>query len=70
MMIKPPLTELEKHVDSKYTLVSLAAKRARQLTDGEAVLTDTAESEKPVSIAMAEIAEGKIGYIRTKEGIK
>ena len=30
MMVKPPLKALEKRVDSKYTLVTLAAKRARE----------------------------------------
>ena len=38
MMVKPPLKKLESQVDSKYTLVTLAAKRARELTDGEACL--------------------------------
>ncbi len=28
MMVKPPLKKLENQVDSKYTLVTLAAKRA------------------------------------------
>lgn len=31
MMVKPPLKTLEKQVDSKYTLVTLAAKRAHHL---------------------------------------
>ena len=69
MMIKPPLTELEKHVDSKYTLVTLAAKRARQLIDGVEP-TVTTDSTKPVSVALEEIAAGEVTYIRTKEGIK
>ena len=58
MMVKPPLKKLESQVDSKYTLVTLAAKRARELTD------------KPVSLAFYEIAEGEVTYKRTKEGIK
>lgn len=33
MLIKPTLESLMQKVDSKYTLVTLAAKRARQLTD-------------------------------------
>lgn len=69
MMINPPLLDLEKQVDSKYTLVSLAAKRARELTDGQEALVE-ADSDKPVSIAMAEIAAEKVSYVRTKEGIK
>ena len=49
MMVKPPLKKLEEHVDSKYTLVTLAAKRARELTDGNACLADERPTEKPVS---------------------
>ena len=70
MMVNPPLTDLEKQVDSKYTLVTLAAKRARELTDGDAPTVGKLDTDKPVSIAMHEIAAEKIGYIRTKEGIK
>lgn len=69
MMVKPPLLDLEKQVDSKYTLVTLAAKRARELTDGEAPLVEV-KTNKAVSIAMSEIAAEKVGYVRIKEGIK
>ncbi len=31
MMIKPGITELSKCVDSRYTLVTMAAKRARMI---------------------------------------
>ena len=40
MLIKPTLESLMKKVDSKYTLVTLAAKRARELTDGDEPLVD------------------------------
>ena len=66
MMVKPPLKKLESQVDSKYTLVTLAAKRARELTDAES----THATDKPVSLAFYEIAEGEVTYKRTKEGIK
>ncbi len=69
MMINPPLLDLEKQVDSKYTLVTLAAKRAREITDGDSPLV-SADSNKAVSIAMAEIAAEKVSFVRTKEGIK
>lgn len=69
MMIEPPLRKLEEKVDSKYTLVTLAAKRARELIDGAP--TNVPKSiRKPVSIAMEEIADGDVSYIRTEEGIK
>ena len=71
MMVKSSLKTLENRVDSKYTLVTLAAKRARELTDGEPCLAvDIHNTDKPVSLAFYEIAEGEVTYKRTKEGIK
>ncbi len=68
-MIYPPLSSLLKKVDCRYTLVVETAKRARQIVEGAQRLTRCA-SEKPVTIALNEINEGKITYIRTKSGIK
>ena len=69
MLIKPTLESLMKRVDSKYTLVTLAAKRARQLTDGDKPLVDV-DTTEVVSIAMEEIDQGKITYEAPKAGIK
>ena len=69
MLIKQTLESLMKRVDSKYTLVTLAAKRARQLTDGDKPLDDV-DTTKVVSIAMEEIGQGKITYEAPKAGIK
>ncbi len=68
-MKQPSLDALMSHVDSKYTLVVAAAKRARELTEGSEQLVDS-DSYKPVSIALHEISENKINYERTKTGIK
>ena len=68
MMIKPGITELSRCVDSRYTLVSMAAKRARMLGEN-ADDYDSSAAVKPVSIAADEIAQGKIGYVRS-EAIK
>lgn len=68
-MIEPGINSLLDKVDSRYTLVVAAAKRARQLTEGAHKLTDC-DSEKPVTVAINEIDEHKITYIRTKSGIK
>ncbi len=63
MMIKPGISTLSTCVDSRYTLVSMAAKRARMIGEiGEGLVN--CEIKKPVSIAVAEIAAGKVGYIR------
>ncbi len=68
-MIFPPLSSLLDKVDSRYTLVVATAKRARQISDGAHKLTRCA-SEKPVTVALNEINEDKITYIRTRSGIK
>ncbi len=68
-MIFPSLSDLMKNVDSKYTLAVTVAKRARQLTDGATKLVNN-NSDKPVTIAIHEVHEGRITYSRNKEGIK
>lgn len=68
-MIEPSLDKLVELVDSKYTLVVLAAKRAREIVNEGPVLAGTRAS-KPVTVSLFEIASGKIGYERTKAGIK
>ncbi|WP_094607633.1 DNA-directed RNA polymerase subunit omega [Sporomusa silvacetica DSM 10669] len=65
----PILEDLLPKADCKYTLVVLAAKRAREIIKGSEILVDH-KSLKPVSIALEEIAQGKITYERTKNGIK
>jgi len=68
-MIHPSLDVLVKKVDSKYTLVVLSAKRAREIMSGTAPLVES-KSNKPVTVALEEVAQGKIVYERTKTGIK
>lgn len=68
-MIYPSINDLMKKVDSRYTLVVEAAKRARQLVDGAPKLTKV-NSDKEVTIAIHEISEDKITYVRTKNVIK
>lgn len=65
----PSIDELMPKVDSKYTLVVLAAKRARQLLDGAQVRAAKV-STKNVTNALEEVAEDKITYQRVKNGIK
>jgi DNA-directed RNA polymerase subunit omega len=68
-MEQPSLERMMQSVDSKYTLVVAAAKRARMITEGQSPLV-TVKSSKPVTIALEEIAAQKIKYERTKIGIK
>ncbi|MDR0356910.1 MAG: DNA-directed RNA polymerase subunit omega [Clostridiales Family XIII bacterium] len=62
-MLYPSINEIRKKADSRYTLVILAAKRARDLIDGKPRLTEEG-SEIPVSIAADEIYEDLITYTR------
>jgi DNA-directed RNA polymerase subunit omega len=60
-MVDPSIDYLATKVDSKYTLVIMAAKRARELTSpGENL------PENEVSIALKEVASDKITYERNK----
>lgn len=68
-MIDPPIAELLDKVDSRYTLVILTAKRARQLTAGS-VRRVKVDTNKNVTVAVNEIAEGKVTYERLTSGIK
>ncbi len=67
-IINPPIDDLLEVVDSKYQLVIMAAKRARQINAyysqlGEGLLeyvgplVETRVQEKPLSIALREIRE-------------
>ena len=62
-MLYPSIDQIRKKADSRYTLVILAAKRARDIIEGKPKLTEV-DIEKPVSIAANEIAEDLITYRR------
>lgn len=64
-MLNPSFKELASRGDSRYTLVILASKRAREIVEGGEPLIET-DSKKPVSIAIEEIMADKITYKRLK----
>lgn len=68
-MINPSIVDLLKKVENRYTLVTMTAKRARQLIEGSEALVDI-DSTKPVTIAIKEISDRAITYETVKEGIK
>lgn len=69
-MVNPSTDSLMEKVDSRYGLVVLAARRARQLLDNPDDLKATqAKSTKNVTNALEEIAEGKITYTIDKTAI-
>lgn len=71
-IVDPPIDDLMERVDSKYQLVIFASKRARQINsyysdlgDGNIYehvgpLVPSTVDEKPLSIALREIHEGKL----------
>ncbi len=77
-MIDPPIEELLLRVDSRFTLVTVASRRARQINayfnqlgDGLGSLVPpqvASTSRKPLSIALEEIAQDKVTFVRTAEG--
>lgn len=77
-MMEPPIEVLLDQVDSRFTLVTLAAKRGRQINSyynqlGEGLGTIVPPqvdfvSRKPLSIAFEEIAAGKVRFRRPEPG--
>ena len=59
MMLYPAMNVLNEHIPNRYMLVNVVARRARQISD-EAEDMGTKLSEKPVTLAIHEVAEGKI----------
>lgn len=66
MLLYPSVNDLQTRTDSKYTLVTLASKRARDIIDGKPILTEE-QSERPVSQAAKEVVMDKITYKRVEE---
>ena len=58
-MLYPPVADLLKEVKSRYLLVNLVAQRARQIAE-EAEEFGEELTEKPVTLAIREVAEGKL----------
>lgn len=63
-MLYPSINEIRKKADSRYTIVIMAAKRARDIIEGKPILSPDYKVNKPVSIAATEIAEDLITYKR------
>ncbi|MBQ9762200.1 MAG: DNA-directed RNA polymerase subunit omega [Oscillospiraceae bacterium] len=58
-MLYPPVADLLKNVESRYLLVNVVAQRARQIAvEAEAFQEEL--PDKPVTMAIREVAEGKL----------
>ena len=58
-MLYPPVADMLKNVSSRYLLVNVVAQRARKIAI-EAEENQQTLTEKPVTLAIREVAEGKI----------
>ena len=58
-MLYPPVADMLKNVSSRYLLVNVVAQRARQISY-EAEVLEEELTEKPVTMAIWEVAEGKL----------
>lgn len=69
-MLYPSSDALRKNIDSKYSLVSVAAKRARNMQEkGDKGSLDSYYSVKFVGQALEEIAAGQLVMKKPQEGI-
>ncbi|MFO7887524.1 MAG: DNA-directed RNA polymerase subunit omega [Eubacteriales bacterium] len=60
-MIEPSIDELLEKVESRYMLVTIISKRAREIVAGDDIMVDT-EDKKSINIAIQEFNEGRIVY--------
>ena len=58
-MLYPPVADLLKNMESRYLLVNVVAHRARQIA-AEAEALQEELTDKPVTLAIREVAEGKL----------
>lgn len=70
-MLYPSIDLMLKQVDSKYSLVVAASKRARMLRDGSKTELKVPKSYKYVGVALEEIFNENISYEKlTKEDVE
>ena len=58
-MLYPPVADMLKYVDSRYLLVNVVAQRARTIA-AEAEAFQEELTEKPVTLAIREVAAGEL----------
>ena len=65
-MLYPPVADMLKNVESRYLLVNVVAQRARQIAQ-EAETLQEELPEKPVTLAIREVADGKLSATLKEE---
>ena len=69
MLLYPPMKDLLEKVPSRYMLVNVVARRARQISI-EAEQEGYALEDKPVTLAIREVADGKLTATTKDEYLK
>lgn len=59
MMLYPAMSKLNSYIPNRYMLVNVVARRARQIAE-EAEDAGLHLDEKPVTLAIHEVADGKL----------
>ena len=68
-MLYPPVADMLKNVESRYLLVNVVAQRARQIAEN-AEATQEELPEKPVTMAIKEVADGQLAACLKDEYMK
>src|SRR5690625_852882 len=66
IMLEPSIDSLQERIKNKYTLVTLSARRARDLLETNDLLIEEPTSRKYVGMALEEVQAGKL-KIKTSE---
>lgn len=64
MLLYPSVDKLLERVDSRYSLIMLASKRAHEIDTGSPLLLDNYKSRKSIGKAFEEVAAGKVELTR------
>ncbi len=58
MMLYPAMNKLKEYIPNRYMMVNVVARRARQISEA-AEISGEHLTEKPVTLAIHEVADGK-----------
>ena len=67
-MLDPSMGELKAHINNRYLLVNVTARLAREISQ-KAEEEEVALDNKPVTIALHEIADGEVTVVRDQENV-
>ena len=69
MMLYPAMNTLTQYIPNRYMMVNVVARRARQIAS-EAEYNGEHLTEKPVTLAIHEVAEGKFDANELAAGVR